>query len=119
MIKHARKFKNYLNIAWIDYKKAFDSIPHSWLIRVLKIYKVNYVITNFVEQTMLNWKTIMMLIYENGCVKTEVISIKRGIFQGDSLSPLLSRPCRTSSITSNWVTNTMMSRSVAYCTWMT
>jgi hypothetical protein len=20
-----------LNIAWIDYKKAFDSVPHSWV----------------------------------------------------------------------------------------
>ena len=27
-----------LSIAWIDYKKAFDSIPHDWLIKSLKLH---------------------------------------------------------------------------------
>jgi hypothetical protein len=26
---------------FIDYKKAYDSVPHSWLIKILKIYKIN------------------------------------------------------------------------------
>jgi hypothetical protein len=31
---------------FIDYKKAYDSVPHSWLIKILKIYKINYKYSN-------------------------------------------------------------------------
>ena len=26
-----------ISTAWIDYKKAFDSVPHKWIIQTLKI----------------------------------------------------------------------------------
>ena len=35
------------------------------------------------------WKTDIFLYYENGCVVVEGVLFKRGIYQGDSLSPLL------------------------------
>ena len=38
---------------------------------------------------MSNWKTSMKLFYNDGCITTDQIRIKRGIFQGDSLSPVL------------------------------
>ena len=89
IVKHAKKIKNNLNITWIDYRKAFDSIPHAWIIRVMEICKVCDVIVRFIEQSMLQWNMIMMLMHEKGCLKTGKISVRRGIFQGDSLSPLL------------------------------
>ena len=39
-----------------------------------------------------NWKTTMKLCYNDGCITTDQIKIKRGIFQGDSFSPLLFCP---------------------------
>ena len=36
-----------------------------------------------------NWKTTMTLSYNDRCIITDQIKIKRGIFQGDSFSPLL------------------------------
>jgi len=27
----AKENKKYLCVAWIDFKKAFDSVPHAWL----------------------------------------------------------------------------------------
>ena len=75
--------------AWIDYKKAFDSVPHSWILACLKMYKINPVLTTFIEASMRQWKTNMVLVHESGVLETGPISIKRGIFQGDSLSPLL------------------------------
>ena len=47
----ARKRKKNLSVMWIDYKKAYDSIPHSWLITVLKLYKINEHIINFIIHT--------------------------------------------------------------------
>ena len=38
---------------------------------------------------MKSWKTTMKLNHSNGSISSRQIEIKRGIFQGDSLSPLL------------------------------
>ncbi|KAL0822073.1 hypothetical protein ABMA28_005438 [Loxostege sticticalis] len=84
ILKHAHKHKRNINITYIDYQKAFDSVPHSWLIRVLQIYKVNPTIITFLESAMSNWKTTLLL----NEIRTEEIPIRNGIFQGDSLSPL-------------------------------
>ena len=48
-------------MAWIDYKKAFDSVPHSWILASLNMYRVHDAITRFVEYTMRDWKTELML----------------------------------------------------------
>lgn len=80
----ARKSKKDLYIAYIDYKKAFDSIPHSWLQEVLSIYKINTQIITLLQKLMEKWETCLVL--RN--IRTTPISIKRGIFQGDSLSAL-------------------------------
>ncbi len=77
---------NNLFTAYIDYKKAFDSVPHDWLIQVLKIYKINPYIVTFLEHVMSSWHTTIHLNEAN--IRTDAIRIKRGIFQGDSLSPL-------------------------------
>ena len=76
-------------MVWIDYKKAFDSIPHSWIIEVLKVYNICPIITEFIKNSMKKWRTKMCLHHEKGLLMTETIAIKRGIFQGDSLSTLL------------------------------
>ena len=34
-----RRARN-LHMAWIDYKKAYDSVPHSWIVRCLDLYKI-------------------------------------------------------------------------------
>ena len=36
--ENARRNGKNLFMAWIDYKKAFDSVPHSWLIETMEIY---------------------------------------------------------------------------------
>ena len=38
-----RKKKN-LSCAYIDYMKAYDSVPHNWIIEILRAYKVSNVI---------------------------------------------------------------------------
>ena len=89
VIEDAKKGKHNLSMAWIDYKKAFDSVPHSWIIAALKMYGASPTIIGFLEAAMREWKTEMQLYHSGGCIKTGRIAIRRGIFQGDSLSPLL------------------------------
>ena len=80
--------KKNLTTSWIDYRKAFDSVPHSWIIKTLDLYKVSPEIVNFMKVNMQNWKTTLVLRHA-GTLTSRLIEIKSGIFQGDSLSPLL------------------------------
>lgn len=89
VMKQAHKKKRNLYTAYIDYEKAYDSVPHSWLQKVLNIYKIDGKIVQYLCQTMKNWKTTLVLNSANEITRqVENIAIKRGIFQGDSLSPL-------------------------------
>ena len=38
-----------LYTVWLDYQKAFDSVPYSWMINALKLAKVPAVIIKAVE----------------------------------------------------------------------
>ena len=85
IVKNCKRRKVNLEMMWIDYKKAYDRVPHSWLIECMEIYKVNTTIKEFLEREMQNWKTELT---SNGEMLGDV-RIRRGIFQGDALSPLL------------------------------
>ena len=85
----ARTKKKNLSTAWIDYKKAFDSVPHDWIVETLKIHKFDKMTTNFIEMTMKQWKTSLNLTHSNGEISTPVFDINTGIFQGDSPSGLI------------------------------
>jgi hypothetical protein len=70
-------------MAWIDYQKAFDRVPHSWIIKSLELIWINENVIPFTK------KTRVRLHAENEFIETEDLKIQREIFQGDSLSPLL------------------------------
>ena len=89
ILEHCRKAKRNLSIAWIDYRKAFDSVPHSWILKTMQIYKISPTLINFMKHSMSTWKTTMILNYSTGKIETNPIRVRNGIFQGDSLSPLL------------------------------
>ena len=89
ILEEVKTKKRNLSTAWIDYKKAFDSVPHSWILKTLEIYKVCPTITSFIAQTMTSWQTTMHLYHSQGNLTSRPLQISSGIFQGDSLSPLL------------------------------
>ena len=74
--------------AWVDYKKAFDPVPHSRILKCLEIYRISPKTKDFTKVSMTKWKTTLTLYHNNGTVSSREIKINSGIFQGDSLSPL-------------------------------
>jgi len=72
-------------MAWADYRKAYDMVPHPWILKVLNISKVAGNIESFLNNSMSSWQTNLSCNGES----LGYVNIKRGIFQGDSLSPLL------------------------------
>ena len=83
-----RRNKN-LSIAWIDYQKAFDSFPRSWVEKSIALVGVNSKIVRFCKLSMEKWNTRLFLKTKQEVMQSQPIQIRRGIFQGDSLSPLL------------------------------
>ena len=74
---------------WLDYEKAFDSIPHSWLIKSSGLAEVPEKIITAIKQLMAKWSTKVYLHGETSSVESEFISYLREILQGDALSLIL------------------------------
>ena len=85
VIKNVKSRNKNLVKAWVDYKKAYDLAPHSWIIECLDLFGVTENIISLLVNGMEKWK--VMLCSENS--ELAEVEIKRGIFQGDSLSPLV------------------------------
>ena len=77
--------KKNLAVAWIDYKKTYDMVPHSWIVECFGMVGVSEQIKLFLSESMKAWRVDLT------CSNQSLgrVNIKRGIFQGDSLSSLL------------------------------
>ena len=85
LIKEVKSRNKNLSMAWIYYKKAYDMVPHLWIIECLDLFKVAENIKNLLVNSMEKWKVILC----SGNSELSEVEIKRGIFQGDSLLPLV------------------------------
>ena len=55
-----------LSTAWIDYRNAFDSVPYTWILKVLQMYKISPTIINFLTASIEEWKTNLYLDHSHG-----------------------------------------------------
>ena len=67
-------------MAWIDYKKSYDMVTHSRIIERLDLFGVAENIMSLLVNSMEKWKLMLC---------SGEVEIKWGIFEGDSLSPLV------------------------------
>ena len=81
----AHRRRTNLAVAWIDYQKAYNSVPHSWILETLRLYKIGPRIKNMVQESIKHWRTKLNF---SGQTLAE-IQIQCTIFQADALSPLL------------------------------
>ena len=78
-----------LSVAWIDYEKAYDRIPHKWVMKVLKTIKCPGWSWRSIDLFSKHWDTVLELRTAGKVVRSTRVKYKRGLFQGESLSPLL------------------------------
>ena len=81
-MKNCRRRKVELIMVWIDYRKAYDMVPHSWIKKSMEMCGVADNVSHFLSKSMESWQTILM----SG---SEELNIQRRIFQEDTISPLL------------------------------
>ena len=84
ILKNCKRRKTALHMAYIDYKKAYDKIPHSWILESMQMCGVAPNIISFFQAS-LSQSTVRLQLGQSFLGN---IQIKRGIFQGDSVSPL-------------------------------
>ena len=70
-------------LIFIDFKKAFDSLEWDFLVKCLKAFNFGQ---DFIHWVKLFYKNIQSCVVNNG-VATDYFSLKRGVRQGNSLSP--------------------------------
>ena len=85
VIKEVKSRNKNLAMAWIDYKKAYDMVPHSWIIECLNLFGVAENIKSLLVNSMEKRKVMLC----SGNSELGEVEIKRGFFQGDSPSPLV------------------------------
>ncbi len=83
VLRNCKHRKTNLAMAWIDFRKTYDMVPHSWILETLKLTGIASNVQRLVRVSIANWKTVLT---SNGQTLGEA-KIQRGIFQGDSLSP--------------------------------
>ena len=79
-----KRGKKSLTVAWVDFKKAYDQARHKWLRRCLRVLRAPTVVRKAIRQLI---PSDLRVMGADGMVKIPKL-FKRGLFQGDSLSPL-------------------------------
>lgn len=81
--------KRNIHLAWVDFRKAFDSVSHKGVMWVLKQIGVPEAIRKLVKLLMNQW----IVRYEGRSggkmTKSSKLKVRCGVLQGDTLSPLL------------------------------
>ena len=69
----------------MDNKNAYDMIPHSWIVKCLRMFGAAENMVLLLERNMNQWQ--VELSAKRRTLRS--INVRKGIFQGDCLSPLL------------------------------
>ena len=85
ILNDSKTRRKNLAMACIDFKKAYDMVPQSWIINCLKMYKISDEVINFIEKTMKTWRVELTTEWKS-LAETK---IQRGILQRNAQSPLL------------------------------
>ena len=77
-----------LSVAWLDFRKAYDVVPHQWVKDLLAAVRAPELVQRSIGKVMRLWRTDLEVMTEAGTARIG-IQFRRGLFQGDALSSLL------------------------------
>ena len=76
-----------LSVAWIDFQKVYDRVPHKWLLDALEAVGAPDRIVRLMRGLSKSWSTVFAVRSGNEAVRTSRIQYRRGVYQRDALSP--------------------------------
>ena len=80
-------------MAWIDVKKAYDSVYHEWLMEMMQVHRFPEWMVGVMHNLSKSWNTRVVTTTRRGREKSEMIKFNRGLPQGDALCPRLFTLC--------------------------
>ena len=86
VLKDAHDSKRNLACGWVDVKKAYDSVSHSWILKMLELHRFPLKLQNAVAKLLKFWNTVLVVPLENEDKLSPPIPITNGVFQGDVYS---------------------------------
>ena len=57
-------------MTWIDFRKVYNMVPYSWVIKSFKLVGAGKNIINLLKENMKNWKTNLI------CSNTDLVAVK-------------------------------------------
>ena len=85
IIEEMRNHKKEAVITFIDFKKAFDSIDRSKMLKILVAYGIPSEIVNAIRVMYENTSALVITLEGN----TDIFQVDTGVLQGDPLAPFL------------------------------
>ena len=82
-----------LSMAWINVKKAYDSVNHEWLMEMMQVHRYPEWMVGIMNNLSTSWNTRAVTTARRGREKSEMIKFNRGLHQGDALCPRLFTLC--------------------------
>ena len=70
--KEASIYRHDLPVAWIDYQKAYDRVPHDWIRWMLSVIKAPFSIQYAVSHLKAKWNLVFCVGTRDASVKTEL-----------------------------------------------
>lgn len=94
MVCHdSRNSRKNVSMAWIDVRKAFDSVSHEWLLEMMFLHKFPSWLCNTIKRLGQSWNTKITVRTRQGMETSDVIHFNKGLPQSDALCPRLFKLC--------------------------
>ena len=74
-------------MAWVDVRKAYDSVDHKWLKEMFALHCFPTWIGNLIARLCGRWNTKITSVTKEGVEISERIAFRKGLPQGDALCP--------------------------------
>ena len=88
-----KRNKRNLSMAWIDVKKAYDSVDHKWLVEMMVVHRFPDWVGKMVSRLCATWNTRVVVTTKQGRETSDLIKFNKGLPQGDALCPRLFTIC--------------------------
>ena len=93
VMKDCRRGHRNLNMAWVDVRKAYDTVDHKWLAESMDVHRFLYWLCRVIRQLLKSWNTKITVRTKCGTETSRTIRFIRGLPQGDALCPRLFTLC--------------------------
>lgn len=78
-----------LSMAWLDFSKAFDKIPHKIIKSFIEVSSLSMWVKDTILSLINKWRTRVKIRADKQIQRSRKIRYFRGLMQGDALSPIV------------------------------